>query len=64
MQNNFSKVLALVNCCMSLVILKLFTPLYRGVKETLLNCKHIKRVVWSLIKSQMILCLIWLLSYE
>jgi len=63
MWNNFSRVLALVNCCVSLTILYFFTPLYRGVKETLYNVSTSKRVVWSLIKSPMICCLIWLLSY-
>ena len=28
---------------MCLSILEVFTPLYRGVKETLLNCQHIKK---------------------
>jgi len=35
MQNNISRGLALLNCCKSLTILQVFTPLYRGVKETL-----------------------------
>ena len=43
---------------------QVFTPLYRGVKDTLEIARTSKRVVWSLIKSPMILCLIWLLSYE
>jgi hypothetical protein len=43
MQNNFSRVLALVNCCRVSHILYVFTPLYRGVKETLWNSQHIKK---------------------
>jgi len=35
MHNNFSRGLALFNYCESLTILQVFTPLYRGVKETL-----------------------------
>jgi len=35
MQNNFSRGFALLNCCESVTILQVFTPLYRGVKETL-----------------------------
>jgi len=35
MQNNFIRGLALLNCSESLTILKVFTPLYRGAKETL-----------------------------
>jgi len=46
------------------LILQVFTPLYRGVKETLLIVSTSKRVIWNLIKSPMICCLIWLLSYE
>ena len=34
--NNFCRGLALVNCCESLGNLHVFTPLYRGMKETLL----------------------------
>jgi len=66
MQNNFSRVLALVNCCMSLE--------YPNNKSSLLYIEvwkirwnlpaHQNRVVWSLIKSPMIICLIWLLFYE
>jgi len=43
MRSNFNRVLALVTCCMSLTILYVFTPLYRGVKETLYICQHIKK---------------------
>jgi len=35
MQNNFGRGLALLNCCESLTFIQVFTPLYRGVKETL-----------------------------
>jgi len=38
--------------------------LYESCKETLYNVSTLKRVVWSLIKSPVICCLIWLLSYE
>jgi len=69
MQNNFNRGLALVNCCMSLAYVcitkqHVFTPLYIGVKDTLEIVSTSIRVVWSLIKSPMIFCLIWLLSYE
>ena len=43
MWNNFSRALALVNCCKSLTILQVFTPLYRGVKETLLTASTSKK---------------------
>jgi len=43
MWNNFSRVLALVNCCVSLAILQVFTPLYRCVKETLLIASTSKK---------------------
>jgi len=46
------------------VKLQVFTPFYRGVKDTLEIASTSNRVVWSLIKSPMICCLIWLLSYE
>jgi hypothetical protein len=36
MWNKFCRGLALVNCCESLANLQVFTPLYRGVKDTLL----------------------------
>jgi len=65
MQTNFDRVLALSKCCqVSLLILKVFTPLYRGVRETLWIASTSKRVVWSIDQSPMIFCLIWLLSYE
>jgi len=35
MQNNFSRGLALLNCFESLIILQVFTPLYKGGKEML-----------------------------
>jgi len=44
--------------------LQVFTPLYRGVRETLWISSASKRVVWSFVQSPMIFCLIWLLSYE
>ena len=57
MQNNFNRVLALVNCCMSLAYMcvstyfkqHVFTPLYRGVKDTLKLSAHQKESfeAWS-----------------
>ena len=66
MWNNFSWGLALVKllCSLFFLILQVFTPLYRYVKDTMLNVNTSKRVVWSLIKSPMICCLILLLSYK
>jgi len=46
----------------SLTILQVFTPLYRGVKETLWIASTSKRIVWSFDQSPMIFCLIWLLA--
>jgi len=53
----FQQSLTLVNCCMSLVYVcvciskqQVFTPLYRGVKDTFEIASTSKRVVWSLIK--------------
>ena len=53
----YQQSLALVNCCMSLVFVcfcisnqQVFTPLYRGVKDTLEIASTLRRVVWSLIK--------------
>jgi len=53
------------NVVESLTILKVFTPLYKGVRESLwiANTSN-KKVVWSFDQSTMIFCLIWLLSYE
>jgi len=42
MRNNFSIVLALLKCCRVSLNFQVFTPLYRGVKETLRDCQHIK----------------------
>jgi len=66
MRNNFSRVLALIKLLYESWVSKqqVFTLLYRGVKDTLEIPSTSNRVVWSLIKSSMILCLIWLLSYE
>jgi len=44
--------------------LQVFTPLYRGVKETLQLASTSKESLLKLDKSPMICCLIWLLSYE
>jgi len=53
----FQQSLALLNCCLSLVYVcvcisnqQVFTPLYRGVKDTLEIASTSKRVVWSLIR--------------
>jgi len=62
--NNFNKVSALWKRCWVLFILQVFIPLYRGVRETLENCQHIKRVITKLDQSPTIYCLIWLMSYE
>ena len=42
MHNNFGRVLALSKRCRVSLNLQVLTPLYRGVKETLRDCQHIK----------------------
>ena len=69
MWNNFSRVLALVNYCTSLEFSNSRSSLlYIEVWKIRwkLSAHQIEsfRVVWSLIKSPTIFCLIWLLSYE
>jgi len=48
MRNNFSRVLALSKRCRVSPNLQVFTPLYRGVKETFENCHHIKELLLKL----------------
>ena len=51
MHNNLSGVLALSKRCRVSLNLQVFTPLYRGVKETLRDCQYIKE---SLLKRDQI----------
>jgi len=62
MHNNFNRDLVLSKRCRVSHNLQVFTPLYRGVKETLRVSSTSKSRCWSLIKSSMICCLIWLMS--
>ena len=59
-QQRFGSSKLLLESCNSL---SPYSYIYRGVKETLIASTS-KRVFWNLIKSPMIFCLIWLLSYE
>ena len=65
MLKQFDRVLALLKMLQSLVVLKVFTLLYRGVKYERYKCQFIQKE--SLLKldlSPMILCLIKLFSYK
>jgi len=51
MHKNFSRVLTQLKHCRVSPKLQVFIPLYRGMKDTLENCQHIKRAVvedWSI----------------
>jgi len=48
MHNIFSGVLTLLKRCRVSLNLQVFTPLYRGVKETLRDCQHIKESLLKL----------------
>jgi len=43
MHNNFSRVLTQVIGCGVSICLQVFIPLYRGMKESLKRCQHIKK---------------------
>jgi len=48
MHNNFCRVLALSKRYRFYLNLQVFTPLYRGVKETLRDCQHIRESLLKL----------------
>jgi len=64
MHNDFDRVLALVKYCRVPLCLQVFIPLYKGMKETLERCQHIKESLEKLNQSSLICCLILLMSYE
>jgi len=48
MHNNFCRVSALWKCCWVSYSLQLFTPIYKGVKETMRGCQRIKESLFKL----------------